>query len=328
MPEEIEQTAPLAENTLQSMSAIVAGQRQFISATLSSALAKCADNIVELLNQRDALERKLQDLQQKLDHYKYLYVLDANGVQITANLSQNKHDDSQLGRDRSRRPYMQGMFGDTNFQLSDGYISRHRKRPSLTAVQVIRDSQQRRLGFLCVDYDLRSLPRQGAVFQGSREWRQMKGDPSIRGGLFTQQRTHSLMDEQLDNVLALMEELMLEHGVFHGKLHFSSSRATIWHIDDPYCYHLLSIEDLTDPDICLAYPLGDYPERAIVPVRFIGKIFDLFRQLRYADDNIYLRAGSLNLINGMVGLNFSCDGSHYLRYDEFLQKDMSFWFGL
>ena len=29
----------------------------------------------------------------------------------------------------------------------------------------------------------------------------------------------------------------------------------------------------------------------------------------------------------MVSLNFSCDGSHYIPYDEFLDKDIGFWFG-
>jgi hypothetical protein len=29
----------------------------------------------------------------------------------------------------------------------------------------------------------------------------------------------------------------------------------------------------------------------------------------------------------MVSLNFSCDGSHYIPYDEFLAKDLEFWFG-
>jgi hypothetical protein len=33
------------------------------------------------------------------------------------------------------------------------------------------------------------------------------------------------------------------------------------------------------------------------------------------------------LFNGMVSLTFSCDGSHYLRYDEFLGKNAGFWFG-
>jgi hypothetical protein len=29
----------------------------------------------------------------------------------------------------------------------------------------------------------------------------------------------------------------------------------------------------------------------------------------------------------MVGLNFSCDGSHYMPWDEFLEKSLGFWLG-
>jgi hypothetical protein len=49
--------------------------------------------------------------------------------------------------------------------------------------------------------------------------------------------------------------------------------------------------------------------------------------LRNADETVYLRSASLNIVNGMVGLTFSCDGSHYLHYTDFLAMDRDFWFG-
>ena len=222
---------------------------------------------------------------------------------------------------------MRGVF-DQDFTLSDAYISRNKKRPSLTAIQTIRDQKNNRIGFLGVDYDLRELPRTGALYEEPRHWRQIKGDPAIRGGLFSQQRAESLMDQELDNVLALQEELMLQHGVYHCQIHFSSSRSTIWHVDDPYSYRILTIHDLSNPDICLAYPKKPYFERAIVPQDSIMKIFKQFKTLRTSDSTIYLRSASLNLVNGFIGLNFSCDGSHYLVYDDFLEKGLDFWFGV
>ena len=42
----------------------------------------------------------------------------------------------------------------------------------------------------------------------------------------------------------------------------------------------------------------------------------------------YLRTASINIFNGMVSLTFSCDGSHYMRYDEFLAKGAAFWSGV
>ena len=135
------------------------------------------------------------------------------------------------------------------------------------------------------------------------------------------------MDKRLDEVIPIISELMSEHGVFHANLHFSSGLVTIWLVDDPFSYRILSFDEIIDPDICLAYPRRDYHERAIVPTDKIIPVFDVFRALRFADENVYLRAGSLNVINGMVSLNFSCDGSHYMRFDEFLEKNIDFWFG-
>jgi hypothetical protein len=41
----------------------------------------------------------------------------------------------------------------------------------------------------------------------------------------------------------------------------------------------------------------------------------------------YLRSGTLNIFNGIVGLTFSCDGTHYIPYAEFLKMDHAFWVG-
>ena len=45
------------------------------------------------------------------------------------------------------------------------------------------------------------------------------------------------------------------------------------------------------------------------------------------DETLYLRSGSLNIFNGMVGLTFSCDGSHYMPWRELLEKSVDFWVG-
>ncbi len=84
---------------------------------------------------------------------------------------------------------------------------------------------------------------------------------------------------------------------------------------------------LKDPNICLVYPPRPYPADAAIPRTDIARILDGMRALRLVDTTIYLRTASLNIINGMVSLTFSCDGSHYMRYDEFLAKGPAFWSG-
>ena len=128
------------------------------------------------------------------------------------------------------------------------------------------------------------------------------------------------LDEHLDQVLDVVESLMTEQGIFHAKLHFSSSRATLWPFNDPYRYRLHVLDEITNPKVCLVYAKTPYPEDAFVPSTSVPKILKVFKSLREADETIYLRAASLNIIN------FSCDGSHYMPAEEFMNKDLGFWF--
>lgn len=313
---------------LHSMADIVVGQRQALNKTIALSLRPFAQQLSPIMKDRSALEEKLENLQATLEHYQYIYVLDANGMQVTANISKEGRDEDQLGRNRSQRPYMKGMFDDQDFTLSESYISRNKRQPRLTAIHTIRGNVDELKGFIGVDYDLSSLPSKGALFKGSREWKQIKGNSLTNMGFFQLQRTQSPIDDNMENVLILMERLMLEHGIFHGKLHFSSSGITLWHFDEPFNYHIINIDELSSPDICLAYPQQPYDPRATVAPQHLKDIFEKFKQLRFSNESIYLRAGSLNICNGMVGLNFSCDGSHYMHYDEFLEKDHEFWFGV
>lgn len=313
----------MPDSSLQSS---IRRQREALTNLLGEPLHSLAMRCAEVMDDRAALEGLLNQALPSLGHCKHVYVLDRGCIQLTDNLTPEGPEPGHLGRDRSHRPYMQGIVGTTDFKLSDAYISRNQRSPSLTAVQVIRDREGERVGFLGADYDLRELPlTAGMLYEEPDSWRQIRGDPAIRAGVFLQQRVQSQMDEHLDEVLPLMGALMTEYGVFHGKLHFSSSRATIWLVDDPYAYRILGIDELLDPDTLLAYPRRDYFERAVVPPEDIERVFELFRRLRFADETIYLRAGSLNVVNGMVALNFSCDGSHYLRWDAFLAEDSDFW---
>ncbi len=302
-------------------------QRKMLTSVLGNAMRKLAWKCAENMGEREPIEALLTEALSDIEYCKHLYVLDASGHQFVDNITRNGPDPDHFGRNRITRPYMQGIVGITDFKLSESYISKNRKRPMLTAVQVIRDRDGEHVGFLGADYDLRELPATEGVYEETHEWRQIKGDPAIRGQLFDQERVESVMDVHIDDIIPLMFEMMTEHGCFHGDLHFGSSRATFWLDDDPFVYRILSLDELIDPNFLLAYPRRPYTERAIVPNEKILPVFEMFKELRFGDDNIYLRAGSLNVCNGIVSLNFSCDGSHYLDYEEFLGHGLDFWFG-
>lgn len=311
----------------EALQAAIARQRMLLRGRLAGQLGRLVEPCRDLWGDRAGLEDLLDSALRELPACKYLYLLDADARQVTANLSRQGPLPEHHGRDRGRRPYLAEALAGAEFSLSPAYLSRNQGRPSLTAIQRITAADGSLLGFLGADFDLRELPLTRELYRQPDQWLQLKGDPAIRGGLFYQQRVESLMDSRMDEVLGLFTELVTDHGVFHGKLHFSSSRATIWSLDDPYRFRVLDFEDLTNPDTRLAYPQRDYPAEAEIAAAHVGAVFHSFKGLRLMDENIYLRSGSLNIFNGIVALNFSCDGSHYMRWEEFLDKDMDFWLG-
>ncbi len=303
----------------------IAEQRRALTGLMREPMSEVAARCSAHWGDREALDEILLAALDEIPHCKYLYALDPGGVQVSDNISQEGLLKKDFGRDRSQRPYMQQIKVGTDFLLSEAYISIRAKRPSLTALQTIFDANGKLLGYLGADFDLRDLPLTRELYDEPTSWRQIKGDPAIRTTVFQQTRSDSRMDIHMDEVLGVMEELFLEHGVFHAKLHYSSSRATIWLVDDPYRYRLMDIDMLTDADICLAYPRRSYPDNALVPANKIREVLEGLRELRFMDDMFYLRSGSLNIFNGMVSLTFSCDGSHYIPWNEFLNREHAFW---
>jgi hypothetical protein len=305
----------------------IARQRETLIGVLQEPLHRLAVACSEVWGDRTKLNAVLTKSRATVSYCKFLYALDTNAVQVSDNVGPEGMIQKDFGRDRSQRPYMREAVPGTGFLLSEAYISMRARRPSLTAIQIVRDAAGGALGFVGADFDLRDLPMTRELYEEPRYWRQIKGDPSIRGTVFHQTRVESEMDRHLGTVLGVVEELMVEHGVFHVILHFSSSRAIIWVVDDPFRYRLLDIDALIDPDICLAYPRRPYPDDALVPGERIRSVLDAFRTLRLMDEMLYLRSGTLNIFNGIVGLTFSCDGSHYIPYDEFARMDYAFWVG-
>ena len=301
-------------------------QRLMLADLLSAPLAKLAANCAAAWGERDKLDIVLTDGFRSIPHCVFLYALDSNGIQISDNVSSSGLLPEHYGRDRSRRPYMRETVPYWGFLLSDAYLSLRANRPSLTALQVVR-RDDKMLGFLGADFDLRDLPVTSGRYEESRDWRQIKGDPAIRSTVFQQCRINSLMDNNMESAMAILEELLTERGMFQGVMHFSSSRATIWLMEDPYRYRILDHEALSDPDVCLLYSRRPYPEDALIPQDRIDPILNGMRQLRLADETLYLRSASINIFNGMISLTFSCDGTHYMSWSEFLDKDMSFWVG-
>ncbi|MHB1514740.1 MAG: hypothetical protein ACYCVY_03360 [Acidiferrobacteraceae bacterium] len=145
---------------------------------------------------------------------------------------------------------------------------------------------------------------------------QVRGDPSVRDFLFQQTRVESEFDRQIDRLLATVCQLLGEARLFHVIIHFSSNQLTCWPNRDPCRYQIHLAPAVLSPAFVERFPpvaLG----APVIPPSQLPQVLSEFKRLRFRDPNIYLRTGSVNLANGIIGMSFSCDGSHYLSFDEF-----------
>lgn len=155
--------------------------------------------------------------------------------------------------------------------------------------------------------------------QPPQQWLQIKGDPSIRNFVFQQSRTPSLFDLHIDQLMEVTRNLVLMHGVFHAKIHFSSNQLTCWFYNDPYRYRVFVGDEVFTPGFLDQFPLVVLAERPEIPESAVPRVLEHFKRLRLTDQTIYLRNASLNTINGIIGMTFSCDGSHYIPFREFFE---------
>lgn len=303
---------------------VIVSKKTVLAKIISEPLDRLAVLCAENWHNPDKIDEIMHNEIGNIPHCHLLYALNLNWHQINSNVFPDRIEKFWQGQNVSARPYIKGNLPYRGLVLSSVYISKISLTHCITAMQaVVKDDVL--LGFIGADFNVSDVPELDGRDVPPAEYSQYKGDPSIRRQVFDQTRVKSQMDEHIDEIIYIMDTLFCEHGVFHVILHFSSSRAVLWLYDDPYNYRLNNIDELLDPEIWLAYPHRPYPEKAKVNQEALRKVLESFKALRNADDNIYLRQGSINIMNGIIGLTFSCDGSHYMPANEFIEKDLSFW---
>ncbi len=148
--------------------------------------------------------------------------------------------------------------------------------------------------------------------------RQLRGDPSIRQFLFSQTRTESPFDTGCEKLMDRIEVLFSHHGIFHVQIEMSTCQMMVWTLDDPFNYQIFVGEEVFDEERWQGIAIASYPDKAKIRPTTIRPVLERFRVLRLADEKVYLRSGSINIMNGLLRLNFSCDGTHYVDHQEFL----------
>jgi hypothetical protein len=153
------------------------------------------------------------------------------------------------------------------------------------------------------------------------KWLQIKGDPSVRAFLFQQSRVESLFDSEIDRIHEIVHELLSRKGAFHVKVHYSSSQLTCWFADDAYRYRVYVKEEVLAPDFLDQFRDSTIDHlQPLIDDTDMHSILKEFRRLRTTDETIYMRNGSINRVNGQIGMTFSCDGAHYIDHKTFFEK--------
>ena len=152
---------------------------------------------------------------------------------------------------------------------------------------------------------------------GPNHWLQVRGDPSIRSLLFQQQRSESLFDQRIETLHGIAEHVLCERDVFHIKIHYSSKHLVCWSYNDPCSYQVFVGEEVFEPAFAAGFQPGPPTPTAVVPAHAVANILSVFTRLRFQDTTIYLRDASINRASGVIGITFSCGGSHYIAYDAF-----------
>ena len=176
---------------------------------------------------RAKLDEVLAQGMRSLPLCRQLYVSDTSGVQMSATFMPDGMSNARRGKNLALRLYKTSGMQQQGLMLSDVYINESSQLPCISAVHVVR-GEDRLQGFLVADFDLRDLVLPERQVSAESSWRQIRGDPAIRDALFHQHRIQSQMDERADDVIAIFDELISERGIFHAKLHYSSSRSTLW----------------------------------------------------------------------------------------------------
>ncbi len=298
-------------------------QQELFCSWVSTPLQNIANHCAKLWSQQpentDQFTAALEESMKQIPQYALCYLISPQGKILTPTISHTGNDPLDRGKDVSLRPYFLEWNGHQDFFLSRPYTSTKTNHACMTALQTVRVDGEI-FAIIAIDFDGNRTTFNPAL--GQRNYTQIKGDPSIRQQLFAQTRTITTMEEQIETVHQRATALLLHHGAFYIQLRYSRSTTTVRFTDRPYEDSVWALEQLLLSDTGNRQPMTSLSTTA---AEQIPAVLQLFHSLRLADENIYLRSGSINIITGMVELNFSCDGTHYLPIPEFLEKSTAFW---
>lgn len=130
-----------------------------------------------------------------------------------------------------------------------------------------------------------------------------------------------MFDTELDRIHEIVYMLLTSKGAFHVKVHYSTSQLTCWFADDAFRYRVFVLDEVLSPEFLDQFRDCTIDHlQPVIDTENIIAILKEFKRLRSTDQTIYMRNGSINRVNGLIGMNFSCDGAHYIDHKTFFEK--------
>ena len=300
----------------------VSHKKKLLASLLKAPMAKLAGQACTCWDNTEQLNRTLQASLCKLPHCQLLYAIATAGNQLSANITRNNIDNTWRGQDLSARPYLQGILPFQGMTLSAAYLSQRSMQPCITALQAIVEAD-RLLGFIAADFNIKDLPNMSGT--PLQRMQHLRTGNSLAGQQSDKAHDRSPADHHIDSLIQVLATLMQEHGVFHSTLHFDSACVSLWCLDDPLDYQVYSVAEILKPELFLRYPKRSYGRPSLLANDKVPQVFSQLKALRQSDDTVYLRSGSVNIINARIGLTFSCDDIHYMDAEEFLNHELTHW---
>ena len=129
--------------------------------------------------------------------------------------------------------------------------------------------------------------------------------------------TSNHFDDRLDELVEITKNLILNKGVFHLAIHFASSQLICWTFDNPYSYQIYHAEEVFSDGFMRHFVSLESKLHTSIKKEQVLPILKSLKILREKPNNSELRNASIHMMNGYIGLTFSCDDTRYINFKDF-----------
>ena len=183
--------------------------------------------------------------------------------------------------------------------------------------------------------------------------RSVKVDESLKDSVYNRERTHNIVDKNIDDLLEVILFLLLSTGVFRIVIGLNNGEIKTSSVFDPFNVEIHLAQDLLEPDYVFHHfgmialdekealikryyqmlehdPAFDYLsdewQEAFHGRNQIMKQLTDEDELRYIIEHIpalrnlegyYLRSAVINLFNSTISMSFNCDGTQIMSHKKF-----------